>query len=126
MTECINVSKEIILGSTTPTRDFNFVDDIVNGFICALSSDNAIGEVINLGSNFEISIKDLAHKISDIIDFKGKISWDKNMPDGTPRKKLDTTKVNFLGWSAKTNLNDGLKLTINSFEKEIATNKIRI
>ena len=72
---------------------------------------------INVGSQFEISIKDLATKIAEIIGYKGKINWDKNMPDGTPRKKLDTTRMNKLGWKATTSLQEGLKKTISSFKK---------
>ena len=125
-------------GTGDPLREFLYVDDLAEACLFILEKwnspnisipkDNNGNEIfwLNVGSQFEISIKDLAHKISDEIGFKGKICWDKNMPDGTPRKKLDTNKVNFLGWSAKTNLNDGLKLTIKSFEKEITTNKIRI
>ena len=66
-----------MLGSLTPTRDFNFVSDITNGFICAYERNESIGEIINLGSNFEISIGDTAHLISDILNKKTKFLEDK-------------------------------------------------
>ena len=72
---------------------------------------------LNVGSKFEISIKDLASKIANIIGYKGEIEWDKNKPDGTPRKKLDTSKLSLLGWEAKTNLDVGILKTINSLKK---------
>ena len=72
--------------------------------------------MINIGSQYEISIKDLVKKISEIVEYEGKIIWDEEMPDGTPRKKLDTTKINQLGWAASTSLDKGIKLTIESYE----------
>ena len=80
---------------------------------------------INIGSKYEISIKELATKISAAVGFKGKILWDNNMPDGTPRKKLDTSIMEFLGWEAKTSLNKGINLTLNHYHKEIAEKIIR-
>ena len=74
---------------------------------------------MNVGSPFEVSIKDLTEIISKQIGYKGEIIWDKKMPDGTPRKKLDTTKINDLGWMAKTNLNEGIKLTLKHFKNEV-------
>ena len=124
-------------GSGTPLREFLYVDDLAEACLYIIekwnSKTNQIlidenGEEIfwlNVGSQYEISIKDLAHKISTTIGFKGEILWDKKMPDGTPRKKLDTSKINHLGWSAKTNIDEGIKLTLEAFEKEIKTQKIR-
>ena len=124
-------------GSGTPLREFLYVDDLAEACIYIIEKWNSTtdqipldvnGESIfwlNVGSQYEISIKDLANKISKAIGFKGEILWDKKMPDGTPRKKLDTSKINHLGWSAKTNLDEGIKLTLEAFEKEIKTQKIR-
>ena len=71
---------------------------------------------LNVGSNYEISIKELAKKISQLTCFKGEIIWDKSKPDGTPRKKLNTKNLEELGWSAKTNLDQGIKKTIKYLE----------
>ena len=80
---------------------------------------------LNVGSSFELSIKELANKISKAIDFRGEILWNKEMPDGTPRKKLDTSKINNLGWYAKTDIDQGIKLTINHYKKELSESKLR-
>lgn len=124
-------------GSGSPLREFLYVDDLAEACLYIIEKWNystnqfpvdVNGEEIfwlNVGSEHEISIKDLAYKISNSIGYEGKILWDKNMPDGTPRKKLDTSKVNNLGWSAKTNLDLGIKLTLEAFEHEIKTKNIR-
>tara|TARA_Y100000589_G_scaffold331673_1_gene386291 strand:- start:1708 stop:2700 length:993 start_codon:yes stop_codon:yes gene_type:complete len=117
-------------GTGKPLREFLYVDDLAEACIYSLenwfpSKENAPLDKngdplywLNVGSQYEISIFNLAQKISNIIGYKGKIIWDKNMPDGTPRKKLDTTHINKLGWFAKTNLETGIKNTINNFKKE--------
>ena len=63
--------------------------------------------------------------IANSIKFEGEIVWDQKMPDGTPRKKLDTKKINNLGWEAETNLKKGISLTLKHFEKEINNKSIR-
>ena len=78
-----------------------------------------------MGSNFEISIKDLANKISDIVNFEGDIIWDRDKPDGTPRKKLDTSVLDKLGWRSKTNLEEGIKLTLKAYNKDLKLNRLR-
>ena len=82
--------------------------------------------LLNVGSNFEISIKELALKIAQFIDYEGEIIWDKNKPDGTPRKILDSSRLRDLGWVAKTDLDQGIKLTIKSYRKEIENGSIRL
>ena len=72
---------------------------------------------LNIGSGKEISIKELAEKISDLIGFEGEIIWDKNKPDGTLRKIMDSSKLRSLGWSPKISLTDGIKFAINDFKK---------
>ena len=80
---------------------------------------------MNIGSDYEISIKDLAEKIATIIEYKGEIIWDTNMPDGTPRKKLDSTYIKALGWEAKTDLDNGIKKTLKNFKYELKTKIIK-
>jgi len=128
--------KEIICwGSGSPLREFLYVDDLAEACIhtlkywepnktnAPLDQDGNPLNWINIGSNFEISIKDLAYKISDILNYKGNIIWDKKMPDGTPRKKLDNSYINRLGWFAKTNLSEGIKQTIHSYSKNVNNSK---
>ena len=72
---------------------------------------------INVGSGNEISILNLAKTIGQVIGFKGKFIFDKSKPDGTPRKLINSKKINSLGWKSKTNLLDGIKLTYESYLK---------
>ena len=121
-----NLKKVICWGSGTPLREFLYVDDLADACLFTLEKwdppKNNFDSLnwLNVGSKFEISIKDLASKIANIIGYKGEIEWDKNKPDGTPRKKLDTTKLSLLGWEAKTNLDEGILKTINSLKKRNA------
>ena len=66
---------------------------------------------LNVGTGKDLSILDLATKIKDIIGFSGEIKWDTSKPDGTPKKLLDVSKINNLGWRAKTSLSEGIKRT---------------
>ena len=105
-----NFEKVICWGSGKPLREFLYVDDFAEACIFTLtnwfpnknnSPKNSNGKPLywlNVGSNFEITIKDLAEKISAIIGYEGEIIWDKSKPDGTPRKKLDNSQINKLGW----------------------------
>tara|TARA_B100000242_G_C43043542_1_gene486956 strand:+ start:418 stop:1434 length:1017 start_codon:yes stop_codon:yes gene_type:complete len=124
-------------GTGNPLREFLFVDDLAEACLFVLDNwdpnhKNAPKDkfgnplyLLNVGSKYEISIKDLAKKISDFLGFKGEIIWDKSKPDGTPRKKLDTKKLKKLGWVASTSLNKGINLTIASYRNEIINRKIR-
>ena len=80
---------------------------------------------LNVGSNTEITIKDVVEKIALYVGYKGKISWDNSKPDGTPRKILDTSRMRNLGWEPKTDLDLGIKLTIKSYQNEIKLNNLR-
>ena len=134
----INNDHEVkVWGSGNAMREFLYVDDLADACIFILEKWNlAFNKVpldqngeeifwINTGSKFELSIKELANKIGYLMGYKGKIIWDEKMPDGTPRKKLDTTKMEFLGWDAKTNIDEGLKLTLSHYFEEIKNKKIR-
>ncbi len=123
-------------GSGTPFREFLYVDDLAEACIFILEKwsdpnftriDNNGKEInwLNIGSPYEISIKDLSEIIARQVGFKGEIVWNKDMPDGTPRKKLDTQKINDLGWKAKTDLEEGIKLTLNHFKNEILNSTLR-
>jgi len=114
------VEKKVFLGSLWPTRDFSYVDDIVAGFIKASESEGCIGEVINMGSGFEISIKDLANKIISLIGKKIKIISDEKRvrPAKSEVERLiaDSSKARkLLGWKPRVSLDEGLKKTITWF-----------
>ena len=81
--------------------------------------------IVNIGSGVEVSIKELAHFVQEAVGYTGKIVFDTSKPDGTPRKLLDCTKLNKLGWKASTSLRDGLKLAYADFVKQVDDGKIK-
>jgi GDP-L-fucose synthase len=112
-----NNSVEVVLwGSGTPLREFLHADDLAKATLfCLEKYDDS--QHINIGSGVEISIKDLAMKIADLTGFTGNITWDANRPDGTPRKILDSTKINKLGWKPLIPLDEGIKSNINWYKE---------
>ena len=117
-------------GTGTPMREFLHVDDLAKASLFVLEnldiksnfnpldSDGEPLSFLNVGTGKDISIKELAFLVAEIIGFKGAIKWDKSMPDGTPRKLLDISRLRNLGWSPQIDFKDGLKLTIESFERQ--------
>jgi NAD dependent epimerase/dehydratase len=109
--------EEIFLGSLHPTRDYTYVKDVVEGFIKVAESPKSVGEVINIGSNFEISIGDLANKIISLIGKNAEIGTDpaRVRPQDSEVERLwcDNTKAKrLLGWKPTTSLDEGLKRTL--------------
>lgn len=101
-----------VWGTGNPTRGFLYVEDGVEGIILAAEKYDK-PEPVNLGSDNEISIRDLAELICKLMDFKGKIRWDSSKPDGQPRRRLDVSRAKKeFGFEAKTDLEEGLKKTI--------------
>ncbi len=126
----IEKSESVICwGTGNARREFLHVDDLARASLFVLEHWDIKGDYspkdlngdplsfLNVGTGKDISIKELANLVSEIIGFKGNIKWDKSMPDGTPRKLLDVSKLKNLGWSPQINFKDGLKLTIESFDK---------
>ena len=105
-----------IWGSGTPKREFLFVDDL-SDCIEFLMDKNLKENLLNVGSGHEVTILELANLIKDTIGYEGEITLDSTKPDGNPRKLLDSTLINNLGWSAKTNLKEGLSLTYDYYVK---------
>ncbi len=103
-----------IWGTGTPLREFLFVDDLALA-IEFLIDKKVENTTINVGSNEEVAIKELAILIQQLINFKGELVFDNTKPDGNPRKLLDSTYINSLGWQPKTKLEDGLKITYKWF-----------
>jgi GDP-L-fucose synthase len=96
-----------IWGSGTPRREFLHVDDLADACLF-LMNEYSSPEIINVGTGVDISIKDLALLIKKVVGYEGDIHFNSGKPDGTPRKLLDTTKINSLGWKAKIALEDGI------------------
>jgi len=106
-------SGEVTLwGDGSPTREFLYVDDCVEALVLAAERYDG-AEPVNVGTGVEISIRELAETIADLTGFDGEIVWDESMPNGQPRRRLDTTRAaELLGFHAKTSLRDGLERTI--------------
>ena len=103
--------KEIVLwGSGTAKREFLHSDDMADAVIF-LAKQNKNPGLINVGTGQELSIKELAFLISDVVGYKGEIRFDSTKPDGTPRKLSNTSKINSMGWTPKIDLRKGLELT---------------
>ena len=115
-----NNDKSITLwGTGEPSREFLYVENSAEGILLATEKYNK-SEPVNLGAGFEIKIKDLIKLIADLTGFRGDIVWDKSMPDGQPRRSLDTTKaMEEFGFKAKIGLKEGLKRTIEWYRENI-------
>jgi GDP-L-fucose synthase len=114
----INSQPEVVVwGSGTPKREFLYVDDLAEAIVFLLEKVNAKDlyqtriTQINIGMGKDLTINELAELIAKVIGFKGKIAYDSSKPDGTPRKLLDVTRINNLGWKAKTDLKTGIQKT---------------
>lgn len=114
------LSRVVCFGDGTPTREFLFADDLADGLIFLMNNHND-SKPINIGPNREVSIRYLSELIADLVGYKGEIIWDTAQPNGTPRRALDTSKMDALGWKAKTSLEDGLKMTIDWFMENRGT-----
>ena len=113
----------IVWGSGSPLREFLYVDDLSN-FINFIIDKEIKNDLINVGSGQEISIKNLAILIKDLMDFKGDIVFDSSKPDGNPRKLLDSSLLNKLGWNEFTDLRSGLKNTIQWYKSNPSSSRI--
>ncbi len=111
-------------GTGLPQRDLLHVDDLASAVLTASEKYDSSAH-LNIGSGEEISIKDLATKVSAIAGFKGGIQWDSSKPDGTPRKALDITKMKSLGWSPKISLDEGIASTISWYREASVKGMIR-
>jgi GDP-L-fucose synthase len=108
------LSQVVCFGDGTPTREFLFADDLADGLIFLMNNYDD-PKPINIGPNREVSIRYLSELIASLVGYTGDIIWDTTQPNGTPRRALDTSKMDALGWKAKTSLEDGLKITIDWF-----------
>ncbi len=101
----------VVWGSGEPRREFLFVDDLADALIFLMQRYNE-SEIINIGTGEDLSIAHLARLIQKIVGFQGELIFDRSKPDGTPRKLLDVSKINALGWHASTLLEDGITRTV--------------
>ena len=113
-----------VWGSGNPKREFMHVDDLADA-CWFLAEKNLGGELINIGTGIDIEISEFAKKVSAIVGFQGGIEFDVSKPDGSPRKLLDVSKVNALGWQHKIQLDDGLLATYKWFAESLEKGEVR-
>ena len=111
-----NKQEVTIWGSGTPKREFLFVDDLAEACLFLMENYNDV-ETVNIGTGEDVSIKELAETIMKIVGFEGSLIFDASKPDGAPRKLLDVSKINNLGWKHQTNLEEGIQKTLNWIQK---------
>jgi GDP-L-fucose synthase len=109
-----NKDKVEIWGTGSPMREFLYVDDLADACIFLMNNYNS-SEIINIGTGLDITIKDLAQVVKEVVGFTGDIYFNTDMPDGTPRKLLDVSKLSNLGWSYKTSLREGIEKTYKHY-----------
>ena len=108
-------SQVTLWGTGSAMREFMHTSDLVSAVLIACEKYDSDSH-LNIGTGEDLTIKDLASRISDFSGFKGEIKWDSSMPDGTPRKVLDVSRLKSLGWQPKVSLDDGIKESIQYFE----------
>ncbi len=112
-------------GSGTPRREFLHVDDLADACAFLLEQDNP-PDWINVGTGTDVTIRELTEIVALETGFRGRITWDASMPDGTPRKLLDVSRLAALGWKAKIGLRDGVARAYQSFLKEKQAGVLRL
>lgn len=116
----LNNSESVTLfGDGSPTREFLHVDDLADALVFLMNNFNS-PEHINIGSGDEYSIMELANIVKDVVGYSGTIQWDTSKPNGTPRRKLDISKLSVLGWKPQTDLFVGLRETYEWFLENVA------
>ena len=105
-----------VWGTGTPRREFMYSLDMAEACIFLMENYDS-GEIVNIGTGEDITIRELAVLISEVIGYKGEIRWDNTKPDGTPQKLLDVSRLHSMGWKHKTSLKNGLRLTYQDFLK---------
>jgi GDP-L-fucose synthase len=110
--------KVTLWGDGSAMREFLYVDDLAEAaFKCMVSYDSE--EIINVGTGKDITIKELATTIADVVGFKGEIEWDTSKPNGTPRKVLNVDKIKSLGWEPKVGLREGIEKTYELYKESL-------
>ena len=120
----VNLAPEVIIwGSGAPMREFLYVDDMAAASVYVMNLDKGLYDKhtepmqshVNVGFGSDVTVKELAQTISEVIGYQGLIGFDPTKPDGTPRKLMDSSRLNSLGWQAQVNLRDGLSLAYQDY-----------
>ena len=113
-----NADSVEVWGSGSPKREFLYVDDLAE-CIMHILKNNIDDNLLNIGSGHEVSIKELVDKVVELTNYKGVVEYNSDLPDGNPKKLIDSSKINELGWSASTDLDVGLKNTYSWYVNNI-------
>ena len=103
-----------VWGTGTPRREFLYVEDMADACVYLMKTYSGAG-LVNIGTGKDIAVAEFARLVADIVDYNGEIAFDTTRPDGTPRKLLDVSRLEGLGWRAKTSLTDGLKQAYTAY-----------
>jgi GDP-L-fucose synthase len=116
-----NAKEVVVWGTGTPKREFLYSEDLADASVFLMEKYNAadIGEFVNIGSGKEITIRELAELVAEIVGFSGQLVFDASKPDGTPRKLLDVSRLHSLGWKPKTEFREGIALAYADFRKNV-------
>lgn len=118
-----DLSQVTIWGTGTPMREFLFADDLANACYYLMQNYNEEG-LVNVGTGEDISIKDLALLVKEIVGYQGEIDFDTSKPDGTPRKLMDVTKLHSKGWKHTIELPEGIKLAYSDFLSKLESSAL--
>ena len=111
----VSGAKEVVCwGTGTPLREFLYVDDLADACVYLMNTYSG-DETVNLGTGKELTIRELRELVAKVVGYTGEIKWDPSKPDGTPRKLLDVSKLESLGYHYTTELEEGIRLTYEDF-----------
>ena len=111
----VSGAKEVVCwGTGTPLREFLYVDDLADACVYLMNTYSG-DETVNLGTGKELTIRELTELVAKVVGYTGEIKWDPSKPDGTPRKLLDVSKLESLGYHYTTELEEGIRLTYEDF-----------
>ncbi len=120
----VDQAEVVAWGTGRPQREFLHADDLADACAFLLQLEDP-PDLVNVGCGSDVTIRELVEMVAEVVGYKGQIVWDKSKPDGTPRKLLDTTRLNQLGWQPRISLRDGLVQTYASFLDEMQSNRLR-
>jgi GDP-L-fucose synthase len=109
-------------GTGSPMREFLYADDLAEACLFLMETYNE-SELVNIGTGIDVTIKELAETVQQIVGFSGTIQWDSNRPDGTPRKLMDVSKLHGLGWKHRIELGEGIQLAYQDFLANVTIRK---
>lgn len=104
----------VVWGTGTPMREFLYADDLADACVY-LMEKGYNGPLVNIGTGTDVTIRELAQTVVEVVGFEGQLTFDTSKPDGTPRKLMDVTRLTSLGWAAKTKLDEGIALAYRDF-----------